>query len=424
MAYGADVVLQQFAFINAAALRNGISFLAEQTLFPSQSTAPEKGSLQILQCQGIGGSTGQRNRIWAFWSSLAYFGFLSTALELYAVHGLHGIDVAHLETTTSLLLSHLTRWLLIGPKQCNFKRRQSWALHTETLSTTKEYPCCSLKSDNRCGKDSYAVPTVQLLTTVEFLLTEICWNFFDLPRTRFWILLYSVVSAGLWLKPSGARLVWSSFNEGSDKGNDERALMRLHDLSQLLAFYTLLRWPQTPCHQAHTCRCACHVLLSFDFGRRVDPVRFSLIFRFPMAYGADIVLQQLAFINAAALRNGISFLAEQTLFPSQSTAREKGSLQILQCQGIGGSTGQRNRIWAFWSSLAYFVFSSTAVELYAVHGLHGIDVALLETTTSLLLSHLTRWLLIGPKQCNFKRRQSWALHIEAIPQLKNILIAV
>ena len=116
--------------------------------------------------------------------------------------------------------------------------------------------------------------------------------------------LYSVVSVGLWLKPSGARLVWSSFNEGSDKGNDERALMRLHDLSQLLAFYTLLRWPQTPCHQAHTCPCACHELLSFDLGRHVDPVRFFLIFRFPMGYGADVVLQQVAFINAAALRNG------------------------------------------------------------------------------------------------------------------------
>ena len=262
------------------------------------------------------------------------------------------------------------------------------------------------------------MPTVQLLTTVEFLLTEICWNFFDLPRTRFWILLYSVVSAGLWLKPSGARLVWSSFNEGSDKGNDERAVMRLHDLSQLLAFYTLLRWPQTPCHQAHTWSCACHVLLSFHLCRCVDPVRFSLIVRSPMAYGADVVLQQFAFINAAALRNGISFLAEQTLFPRQSTAREKGSLQILQCQGIGGSTGQRNRIWAFWSSLAYFFDLSTAVELYAVHGLHGIDVAHLETTTSLLLSHLTHWLLIGPKQCNSKRRQSWALHTETLSTTK------
>ena len=120
--------------------------------------------------------------------------------------------------------------------------------------------------------------------------------------------------------------------------------MRLHDLSQLLAFYTLLRWPQTPCHQAHTCPCACTVLFFFDLGRRVDPVRFSLIFRFPMAYGADVVLQQFAFINAAALRNGISFLAEQTLFPSQPTAHEKGSLQILQCQGISDSKGQRNSI--------------------------------------------------------------------------------
>ena len=141
---------------------------------------------------------------------------------------------------------------------------------------------------------------IQVLT----ILTEMCWNFFDLPRTGFLILLYSVVSVGLWLKPSGARLVWSSFNEGSDKGNDERALMRLHDLSQLLAFYTLLRWPQTPCHQAHTCRCACHVVFYFDLGRRVDPFKFFLIFRFPMGYGADVVLQQVAFINAAALRNG------------------------------------------------------------------------------------------------------------------------
>ena len=118
-----------------------------------------------------------------------------------------------------------------------------------------------------------------MLTTVEFLLTEICWIMLKLFRSpKNWILdsfIFFAVSVGLWLKPSGARLVWSSFNEGSDKGNDERALMRLHDLSQLLAFYTLLRWPQTPCHQAHTCPCACHVLFSFDLGRRVDPVRCS-----------------------------------------------------------------------------------------------------------------------------------------------------
>ena len=120
----------------------GIIFLAEQTLFPSQPTSHENGSLQILQCQGIGGSTGQRNSIWAFWSSLAYFLIWAQQWnrnELYAVHGSHGIDVALLETT-SLLLNHLTLWLLIGPKQCNFKKRQSWALHTEAISTTKEVP--------------------------------------------------------------------------------------------------------------------------------------------------------------------------------------------------------------------------------------------------------------------------------------------
>ena len=154
----------------------------------------------------------------------------------------------------------------------------------------------------------------------------------DLPRTGFSILLYSVVSVALWLKPSGARLVWSSFNEGSDKGNDERALMRLHDLSQLLAFYTLLRWPQTPCHQAHTCPCACHKLLSFDLGRRVDPVRFSLIFWSPMVQILLCSNSRLAMQRRCAASAGISFLAEQTLFPSQPTAHEKGSLQILQLE--------------------------------------------------------------------------------------------
>ena len=127
--------------------------------------------------------------------------------------------------------------------------------------------------------------------------------------------LDSVVSVGLWLKPSGARLVWSSFNEGSDKGNDERALMRLHDLSQLLAFYTLLRWPQTPCHQAHTCRCACHELFFFDLGRRVDPVRFSLIFRSPMVQ----TLLCSAPLHTGRRRNFYGFLAGQTLLLTQPT---------------------------------------------------------------------------------------------------------
>ena len=152
---------------------------------------------------------------------------------------------------------------------------------------------------------------MQVLT----ILTEMCWNFFDLPRTGFLILLYSVVSVGLWLKPSGARLVWSSFNEGSDKGNDERALMRLHDLSQLLAFYTLLRWPQTPCHQAHTCPCACHELLSFDLGRYVDPVRFSLIFRSPMVQTSLCS----APLHTGRRRNFYGFLAGQTLLLTQPT---------------------------------------------------------------------------------------------------------
>ena len=39
------------------------------------------------------------------------------------------------------------------------------------------------------------------------ILTEICFNSLDFPRTGSWILLKYVVSVGLWLKPSGARLV-------------------------------------------------------------------------------------------------------------------------------------------------------------------------------------------------------------------------
>ena len=278
MAYGADVVLQQVAFINAAALPNGghkFSYRANFVSKPANSAWKRKSANSAMSRDWRQHRAEKQHLNSLIISGCGLFVYLSTAVELYAVHGLHGIDVAHLETT-SLLLSHLTLWLLIGPKQCHFKRRQSWALHIEAISTTQEYPCCSLKSDNRCWKDSYAY------------LQHNCW-----PRLNScWLKyvetfsisqeLYSVVSVGLWLKPSGARLVWSSFNEGSDKGNDERALMRLHDLSQLLAFYTLLRWPQTPCHQAHTCPCACTVLFSFDLGRRVDPVRFSLFARSPM----------------------------------------------------------------------------------------------------------------------------------------------
>ena len=175
--------------------------------------------------------------------------------------------------------------------------------------------------------------------------------------------LYSVVSVGLWLKPSGARLVWSSFNEGSDKGNDERALMRLHDLSQLLAFYTLLRWPQTPCHQAHTCPCACHELLSFDLGRHVDPVRFSLIFGFPMAYGADVVLQQVAFINAAALRiRGHKFSCRANFVWDPAMKKEVCKF----CNWSSGRTEQGNRIWAFrriYSDVMYILSCTQPLNL-------------------------------------------------------------
>ena len=70
---------------------------------------------------------------------------------------------------------------------------------------------------------------------------------------------------------NGVRLVWSSFNEGSDKGDEERAWCRdsVPDLSWLWASHSLLRWPLTPwislrcelwgsCwNAAHLCVCVC-----------------------------------------------------------------------------------------------------------------------------------------------------------------------
>ena len=98
----------------------------------------------------------------------------------------------------------------------------------------------------------------------------------------------------------------------------------IHDLSQLLAFYTLLRWPQTPCHQAHTCPCACHVLLSFDLGRCVDPVRFSLIARSPMV---QILL--CSNCGVAHLRAEV-FLQSKLCFRASQLRMKKGSLRFLQ----------------------------------------------------------------------------------------------
>ena len=104
-------------------------------------------------------------------------------------------------------------------------------------------------------------------------------NFLDFPRTGFWILLYSFVPVGLWLKPSGARLVWSSFNEGSDKGNDERALMRLNPwLESALGLLYLVTLATDPLSLLRSC----HALLSLDLGRCVYPIRFSSIFGIPM----------------------------------------------------------------------------------------------------------------------------------------------
>ena len=197
----------------------------------------------------------------------------------------HDIDVAHLETVRQFvfqnetLQDHVSFKLLIGGKHCNSKKRQSWALNrTETETNSK-----LLVKFNECQEFSEDVERmvtqyIQVLT----ILTEIWSNFFDLPRTGLWMFIM------LFLLVCGSSQVAHGLCEVPSMKVLTRGMMKehwwgsIHDLSQLLAFYTLLRWPQTPCHQAHTCPCACHVLLSFDLGGCVDPVRFSLIARSPM----------------------------------------------------------------------------------------------------------------------------------------------
>ena len=252
MAYGADVVLQQVAFINAAALPNGghkFSCRANFVSKPANCAWKRKPANSAMSRDWRQHRAEKQHLNSLIISGCGLFVYLSTAVELYAVHGLHGIDVAHLETT-SLLLNHLTSWLLIGPKQCNFKRRQSWALHTEAISKTKEDPHCSLKSDNRCWKDSYAVPTAQLLTTVEFLLTEICWNFFDVPRTVFCCFCWSVAQAK-WRTACVKFLQWRFWQGEWWKSIDEAPW--LESALGLLYLVTLATDPLSPSSHMSLC---------------------------------------------------------------------------------------------------------------------------------------------------------------------------
>ena len=130
-------------------------------------------------------------------------------------------------------------------------------------------------------------------------------------------------------------------------------------------------WPFIPCYAGHRPLVTklTHVLvlamyvLSFDFGRRVDPFRFSLIFRFPMAYGADVVLQQFAFGNAAALRiGGHKFSCRANFVWDPAMKKEVCKF----CNWSSGRTEQGNRIWAFrriYSDVMYILSCTQPLNL-------------------------------------------------------------
>ena len=209
------------------------------------------------------------------------------------------------------LWDHVSFELLTGRQHCSFKKRKSLALNTAAIATAKE--------------GSVAIQWVSIdVESMVFTCTYKSWPFWlnyenifqvsitfsisqELFSGFFCILLFplvcgsSQVAHGLCEVPSMKVLTRGMMKEhwwGS-----------IHDLSQLLAFYTLLRWPQTPCHKAHACHCACHVIfVLYFFSEKSQPVMNPMVV--PLNVGQTGFLEALVVLflvwTGAAL-NLISF---------------------------------------------------------------------------------------------------------------------
>ena len=101
-------------------------------------------------------------------------------------------------------------------------------------------------------------------------LSVLCWQVIkSIHLDRKQIASLEILSHYCWLKPYGGRHVWSSFNEGSDKGEDERAPKRLswwfEPALGLSILVTLATDPLSlmPCMPSFTCPSA-HVFLQWS----------------------------------------------------------------------------------------------------------------------------------------------------------------
>ena len=275
------------------------------------------------------------------------------------------------QTLCILLFSHLTLWLLIGPKQCNFKRRQSWALHTEAISTTKEDPVTVQRVSIDVERMSMQC---LLLTIVEILLTEI-------PRTGFWILLFCCfrwsVAQAKWRTACVKFLQWRFWQGEWWKSIDEAQSMTW-----------VSSWPFIPCYAGHrplvtklTHVLVCHVLLSFDLGRCVDPVRFSLIARSPMVQillcsNSRSSMQCVPRCTPAEVGLLVVYWQGKHCFwlSRPNIKIEKEVCKFCNLEGL--ATGQDRAFEHFDAISGVSCDLSTAVELYAQH---DIDLAHSET---------------------------------------------
>ena len=145
---------------------------------------------------------------------------------------------------------------------CGIMSVLNWQEVTNLFSRRGSHEFSRLKLSPQHSTTKEDPVTVQRVSIdVERISMQYCW-----PLSKsYWLksqeldagFFYSVVSVGRWLKPSGARLVWSSFDEGSDKGNDERALMRLNPWLEsalgLLYLVTLATDPLSPSSHMSLC---------------------------------------------------------------------------------------------------------------------------------------------------------------------------
>ena len=153
----------------------------------------------------------------------------------------HDIHVAHLETVRQFVFQNETVWdhvsfeLLIEGKHCNFKKRQSWALNTETNSKLL------VQSNESQGFSEDVKRMVMQIYAVHTSFDHFDWNMLKLFRCpKNCILLFLLVC--------GSSQVAHGLCEVPSMKVLTRGMMKEHWWGSMT---WVSSWPFIPCYAGH-----------------------------------------------------------------------------------------------------------------------------------------------------------------------------